>query len=42
MEKDYKKGIIDTLSYISNDDSIFLRQILIILLRHVQKKGGAA
>ena len=38
----YKNGIIETLAYISNDDSVFLRQILIILLRHVEKKGGAA
>lgn len=42
MEKDYKKGIIDTLRHISDDDNVFLRRVLIILLCHVQKKGGAA
>lgn len=42
MEKDYKKGIIDVLSCISDEDSVFLRRVLIILLYHVQKKGGAA
>lgn len=38
---DYKNGIIEALDHISDSDSVFLRQILIILLRHVQKKGGA-
>ena len=42
MERtDYKNGIIEALDYISDDDNVFLRQILIILLRHVQKKSGA-
>lgn len=42
MEKDYKKGIMEILGYISDNDSIFLRQIFVILLRHVGRKGGAA
>ncbi len=37
---DYKNGIIEVLEQISDNDSVFLRQILIILIRHVQKKGG--
>ncbi len=41
IRTDYKNGIIEALDHISDNDSVFLRQILIILLRHVQKKGGA-
>lgn len=41
IRTDYKNGIIKALDRISDSDSVFLRQILIILLRHVQKKGGA-
>lgn len=40
IRTDYKNGIIEALDHISDSDSVFLRQILIILLRHVQKKGG--
>lgn len=41
QNRDYKSGIIETLDHISDNDSVFLRQILIILLRHTEKKGGA-
>ncbi len=40
IRTDYKNGIIEALDHISDNDSVFLRQILIILIRHVQKKGG--
>lgn len=38
---DYKNGIIEALEQISDNDSVFLRQILIILILHIKKKGGA-
>lgn len=41
-QKDYKIGIIEALDHISDNNSVFLRQILIILICHVQKKGGAS
>ena len=42
LRTDYKNGIMEVLNCIPDSDSVFLRQILIILLRHVKKKGGAA
>lgn len=42
LRTDYKNGIMEVLKYIPDSDSVFLRQLLIILLRHAAKKGGAS
>lgn len=37
---EYKRLIMDMISKISEEDTIFLRQIYTLIKRHIEKAGG--